>query len=81
MQCIRPLKASFDLQGTLTFKPRQADPGLVGFSLPCGKCLACHLNRACEKGIRAWHESKYHAESMFLTLTYDDKHLPGPNLS
>lgn len=80
MQCVRPLKASFDSQGTITFSKRQADPSLVGFSFPCGKCLACHLNRAREKGIRAWHESKYHDESIFLTLTYDDDHLPGPLL-
>jgi len=80
MQCIRPLTASFDSQGTITFSKKQAEEGLVPFRLPCGKCLACCLNTAREKGIRAWHESKYHADSIFLTLTYDDKHLPGPKL-
>lgn len=80
MQCIRPLKASFTREGDITFSSRQAESGLVPFCLPCGKCLPCHLNRAREKGIRAWHESKYHDESMFLTLTYDDDHLPGPYL-
>lgn len=80
MQCIRSLNASFDNQGNLTFSKKQFEVGLIPFRLPCGKCLACHLNRAREKGIRAWHESKYHEESMFLTLTYSDDRLPGPTL-
>jgi hypothetical protein len=75
MRCIRPLKASFSREGTLTFSQKQADPGLVPIGFNCGKCLACHLNRAREKGIRAWHESKYHEDSMFLTLTYDENNL------
>nr|QJB19511.1 MAG: replication initiator protein [Microvirus sp.] len=54
--------------------------GLVPFQLPCGKCLACHLNRAREKGIRAWHESKFHSDSIFLTLTYSDEHLKSDKL-
>lgn len=80
MQCIRPYKASFTSQGDLTFSLRQADRGIVPFPLPCGKCLACHLNRAREKGIRAWHESQNHEESIFLTLTYDDDHLESDKL-
>lgn len=80
MQCIRPYKASFTSQGDLTFSLRQADKGLVPFTLPCSRCLACHLNRAREKGIRAWHESQHHEESIFLTLTYDDDHLESNKL-
>lgn len=80
MQCIRPLTAWQSPEGPVKFTPKGSIPGLLPFSLPCGRCLACHLNRAREKGIRAWHEAKYHQDSMFLTLTYSDEHLPGPTL-
>lgn len=33
-----------------------------------------------EKGLRAWHESKMHENSIFLTLTYSPEHLESPFL-
>lgn len=44
--------------------------------LPCGKCTECVSKRACEWAIRAGHEISMHDENCFLTLTYDDEHLP-----
>lgn len=45
-------------------------------SLPCGRCIGCRLERARQWAVRVMHESKMHDESAFITLTYDDKHLP-----
>lgn len=80
MQCIRPIKASFDRAGELTFSHKKADPAIVGFAFPCRKCLPCRLNIAREKAVRAWHESQTCGDSIFLTLTYNDANLKSPKL-
>lgn len=50
--------------------------GWVPVLLPCGRCLACKMRRAKEWAIRATHEAQMHQDNCFLTLTYDDEHLP-----
>lgn len=80
MQCTRPIKASFDYKGNLTFSQKNAQIGLVGFSIPCNKCLACRLNKAREKAIRCVHEAQMHENNIFVTLTYSDEHLKSPKL-
>lgn len=80
MQCIRPLKAGFTPEGNITFSTKNASPELVGFQLPCRKCLPCRLNLGREKAVRCYHESKMHENNIFLTLTYDDNSLKSPNL-
>lgn len=47
---------------------------------PCGRCVACQKNDATSWGLRMCLESRYYEESVFLTLTYDDEHLP-PTIS
>ncbi|AZL82792.1 replication initiator protein [Apis mellifera associated microvirus 27] len=81
MQCINKIKAGFTRTGDLTFKPRQADPGIVGFELECRKCLPCRLNIAREKAIRAVHEAECHKKNIFLTLTYAPGKLKSPRLN
>lgn len=44
--------------------------------VPCGRCRACRIRRASEWTVRLYHESLYHDDSLFVTLTYDDVHLP-----
>lgn len=44
--------------------------------IPCGKCIGCRLDYAQSWANRCMLESKYHEESYFLTLTYDDEHVP-----
>lgn len=44
--------------------------------LPCGNCLLCQEEKARQQAVRIYHEALLHSESAFLTLTYDDKHLP-----
>lgn len=45
-------------------------------SLPCGRCIGCKLERSRQWAVRIVHESKMHDENCFLTLTFDDAHLP-----
>lgn len=44
--------------------------------IPCGKCLGCKMDYAKEKAKRLELESRYTLGNWFITLTYDDEHLP-----
>nr|AVQ10180.1 replication protein VP4 [Gokushovirinae environmental samples] len=44
--------------------------------LPCGRCAMCRLERARQWAVRCVHESKLYDHNAFVTLTYDDRHLP-----
>lgn len=44
--------------------------------LPCGQCMACRLNKSRDWATRCVLEAKTHAENCFITLTYDEEHLP-----
>lgn len=44
--------------------------------LPCGQCMACRLNKSRDWATRCVLESKMHEQNCFITLTYDDEHLP-----
>ena len=48
-------------------------------SLPCGQCIGCRLERSRQWAIRCVHEASLHDKNCFLTLTYDDEHLPKGN--
>ncbi len=42
----------------------------------CGKCVECQKAYSNEWALRLYHERRYHLYTFFLTLTYDDVHLP-----
>lgn len=44
--------------------------------LPCGQCIACRLNRSRDWATRCVLEAKMYEKNCFVTLTYDDEHLP-----
>jgi len=44
--------------------------------VPCGRCIACRLNKARGWSIRIMHEVKISKLSCFVTLTYNDENLP-----
>lgn len=44
--------------------------------LPCGHCSGCKLDYRKSWAVRCCCESLYHQFSVFVTLTYDDKHCP-----
>lgn len=45
-------------------------------SLPCRRCIGCRLDYSRQWANRCMLELPYHDSSFFLTLTYDDEHLP-----
>lgn len=80
MPCYFPLHAfkgkSQDAQKTkIVFRRPDSWRG-VPIDLPCGQCIGCRLERSRQWAVRCMHEAQLHEENSFLTLTYDDEHLP-----
>lgn len=44
--------------------------------IPCGQCIGCRLDYSRQWADRCLVEMKDHSSNYFLTLTYDDAHLP-----
>ena len=44
--------------------------------IPCGQCIGCRLDYSKQWATRCMLESEYHDENYFITLTYDDEHVP-----
>lgn len=49
---------------------------IQSFMVPCGRCIGCRIARTREWAIRCLHESSMYEKNCFLTLTYDDDHIP-----
>lgn len=47
--------------------------------VPCGRCIGCRLEKSRQWAMRLQHENSLHEKSCFITLTYDDEHLPPDN--
>lgn len=47
-------------------------------TLPCGKCVGCRIMYSRSWALRCVHEAKGYIHNSFVTLTYNDEHLP-PN--
>lgn len=60
---------------SMVFNPRDGFADMP-VELPCGKCTGCRADQALMWSIRAYHESTLHDQNSFITLTYDDDHLP-----
>lgn len=81
MPCFRPLTAyrtrERDEKGKfgIVFNPVKGYAD-IRQQVPCGQCIGCRLERSRQWAIRCVHEASLHDENCFITLTYDDKHLP-----
>lgn len=80
MACYSPLRAwkgGIQASGkrSIVFQRRSADlPN--SFDVPCGQCVGCRLERSRQWAMRCLHESSLYMRNCFITLTYDDAHLP-----
>ena len=82
MPCFRPITA----WRTNNVNPETGKRGItmsrsnalidMELQLPCGKCLGCLNGRTNEWALRCTHEAQFHKHNCFITLTYDDDHLP-----
>lgn len=74
MACYHPLVAFQTDSGDVVFSER----GKIRreLTLPCGNCVGCRLERSRQWAMRCLHESQMHDSNYFVTLTYDDDHVP-----
>lgn len=70
-------KIELRLNSTLKYNMLVSEITQIG----CGKCVECRLNDSKEWAQRAVAESMCHSENWFITLTYDNEHLPPPILT
>lgn len=73
MPCYKPLLA-YHAPGGITFNRKNSFGTPI--ELPCGRCIGCRLDHTKAWAIRCWHESQMHEDNCFITLTYDDYHVP-----
>lgn len=82
MACFSPLVAyrsrDINVSGkrSMVFNPSYALAPDDPLSLPCGQCIGCRLKYSAQWAARCFHESTMHEDNCFLTLTFDDEHLP-----
>lgn len=86
MRCLSPLNVESkynekEKKFTHKIKHKGFDHGdSSGYMVSCGQCIACRINRARMWSIRNAHEAMFHNQHCFITLTYNEQHLP-PDLS
>lgn len=77
MSCYHPLQAWKCADGGVVFVNNLRRNDIVQrLDLPCGQCIGCRLRRARDWSVRIMHEAQTSERSCFITLTYDDEHLP-----
>lgn len=86
MPCLGPLTAYYPAgedgsaskaPGRLVFDKRKSHSG-IAVKVACGQCIECRLEHGRAWAVRCMNEKRMWPNhgSAFLTLTYDDKHLP-----
>ncbi|WNK12656.1 MAG: replication initiator protein [Microvirus sp.] len=74
MPCYHPLEAFRLASGEVVFCER--GDVMATLRLPCGRCVGCRLERSRQWAVRITHEARLYDGSGFVTLTYDDAHVP-----
>lgn len=73
MTCFFPQKGYRARDGGFQTDRRDATGQM---QVPCGGCLGCRLERSRQWAVRIMHEATLHGENSFITLTYDNEHIP-----
>lgn len=82
MSCLYPLKGYYSKivnpsgKRSITFKPGLAYDFREPLQIPCGRCVDCRLKKSREQAIRCVHEASLYTHNVYVTLTYNDDHLP-----
>lgn len=77
MPCEHPIKGYRPANGgPIRFDPPNNGRAYTPIDIPCGYCLLCREEQARQQAVRITHEAMMHEENAFITLTYDNQHLP-----
>lgn len=82
MACYRPLQAYRSRQrgksGKVGVTFNRKESAGIEIELPCGRCIGCRIDLSRDWAIRMMHEAAMHRDNSFVTLTYNEEHLPYP---
>lgn len=76
MPCYHPLQGYRARGGKhIVFNPKD---GWIDqkVQVPCGQCIGCRLERSRQWAMRCMHEASLYEDNCFITLTYNNDHLP-----
>lgn len=80
MPCYHPITAFQCVDGSIVFTDNlKRNDVSRRLSLPCGRCVGCRLERSRQWAVRCMHEASLYDHNVFVTLTYDQEHLPEYN--
>lgn len=79
--CTKPITGYYSRSVNPSGKRSLVFAASEGFSdrpiqIPCGQCIECRLERSRQWAMRCVAEASLWPDNIFLTLTYDDIHLP-----
>lgn len=75
MACNYPITAYRCEDGSVVFDERKGAV-VSELRLPCGQCDGCRLERSRQWAVRCMHEASLYEDNCFVTLTYNDEHVP-----
>lgn len=75
MPCYFPIRGFERADGGFSLDRRKSPSG-KSMEVACGGCIGCRLSHAIEWTVRNLHEKSLWEYSFFVTLTFDDLHLP-----
>ena len=76
MPCFHPLQAWKTEDGIKFYNPYKDNRNHKGIKIPCRQCTGCRSEYSRQWAMRNVHEAQLHDRNVFITLTYDDEHLP-----
>lgn len=82
MPCYSPIQVKWSFEkGDLVFASNLSEKKdfslhSCGFKIPCRNCVGCRLEHSRQWAMRCTHEAQLHSDNCFITLTYDNAHLP-----
>lgn len=81
MPCFHPIKAyrvgdRENRKTEIVFAALKGMNILHELTLPCGSCIGCKMERSRQWAVRCVHEAQMYQENCFITLTYNEDHLP-----
>lgn len=76
MPCNYPIQAYRLSNGAVVFDTKKGNDVIGYLKIPCGQCTGCRIERARQWAVRCVHEAYMHERNCFITLTYNDEHIP-----
>ena len=77
MSCFHPITAWKTEAGIIFYNPYKDNRNHKGFKIPCRQCTGCRSEYSRQWAMRILHEASLNLHNSFITLTYNDAHLPG----